>query len=182
MHVRCSQLPPETGGRLSCGNACGKSLACGHHTCAQPCHAGPCAPCAEILVDVPCFCGRHVRTITCGERPPEAAGLRACWSCQEPCGAPLACGHHSCQKPCHTVREWRLVRTALIRFGHVLVVARLYWTAWIAATLSRPVRHRVAKFMRPVAMHARLRATSGRARHAKRPCCRSVAAVHPSDV
>ena len=101
MHVRCSQLPPETGGRLSCGNACGKSLACGHHTCAQPCHAGPCAPCAEILVDVPCFCGRHARTITCGERPPEAAGLRACWSCQEPCGAPLACGHHTCQKPCH---------------------------------------------------------------------------------
>lgn len=71
---------------------------------------------------------------------------------------------------------------ALIRFGHVLVVACLYWTAWIAVTLFRRVRLRVAKLMRPVAMHAPQRATLGLARHARHPCCRFVAAVHPSDV
>lgn len=107
MHVRCSQLPPNDG-PISCGRECGKPLACGHHTCTQPCHDGECAPCAVRLVDVPCFCGRHTRTMTCGERAPEAAGLTSAWSCNEPCNTPFACGHHTCQKPCH-------IRTGIAR-------------------------------------------------------------------
>ena len=124
MQVRCSQLPraategteadtisdrtfnpnqshTSAAGILSCGQLCGKSLACGHHTCPQPCHPGACPSCAITLHEVPCFCGRHTRTMRCGERLPEAAGLNSGWSCQEPCHAPFACGYHSCSRPCH---------------------------------------------------------------------------------
>ena len=112
--LRCSQLratlPAEqaaqplaelsAAGVVSCGARCGRALACGHHTCAQPCHAGPCPPCAEPI-EAPCHCGRHTRTMACGERPADAYGLTSAWSCGEPCDAPLACGVHRCTQPCH---------------------------------------------------------------------------------
>jgi len=87
-------------GVVSCGAVCGRALACGHHTCPQPCHAGPCAPCAQ-RIEAPCHCGRHTRAMACGDRPADAYGLTSAWSCGEPCDAPLACGVHRCTQPCH---------------------------------------------------------------------------------
>ncbi|WFD20070.1 FKBP12-associated protein [Malassezia caprae] len=112
--VRCSQLRAtltaeqasqplaelQHSGLVSCGAVCGRALACGHHTCTQPCHAGPCAPCAHPI-EAPCHCGRHTRAMACGDRPADAYGLASAWSCGEPCDAPLACGVHRCTQPCH---------------------------------------------------------------------------------
>ena len=113
--MRCSQLrehlPPELakkslpqveralGGVVSCAQPCGKRLACGLHTCTRTCHAGPCGKCEEQLTDAPCHCGRERRTLRCGDR--DVPGAESAWSCGAPCGAPLACGHHTCSRPCH---------------------------------------------------------------------------------
>ena len=116
--VRCSQLQshlPEAlaslslnelhaaaVGAASCGAVCGKALACGHHTCAQPCHAGPCAPCAEPL-DAACHCGRHTQAMACGDRDEASRvpDVASAWSCGEVCDEPYACGVHRCTEKCH---------------------------------------------------------------------------------
>lgn len=113
--MRCSQLRDvldpslldapldtlATKGVVSCGQVCGKPLACGLHTCTQSCHAGACEPCSISLPEAPCHCGRHTRAMVCGNRSAEAYGLASAWSCGEPCDAPFACGFHHCTKPCH---------------------------------------------------------------------------------
>ncbi|WFD31800.1 FKBP12-associated protein [Malassezia sp. CBS 17886] len=113
--VRCSQLSGALAqdvaladvraeGRVSCGASCGRTLACGHHTCAEPCHEGPCTPCTATLADAPCYCGTSAKTLLCRDRDaascaaPDAASA---WSCGRPCGAPFACGEHRCERPCH---------------------------------------------------------------------------------
>ena len=54
----------------------------------------PCPPC-EVLVTVDCV-GHHLQQAfpCCKVRP---------FSCGQACGQPLACGNHTCSKPCHAV-------------------------------------------------------------------------------
>ncbi|KAJ1670788.1 FKBP12-associated protein, partial [Coemansia sp. RSA 25] len=105
----CTALAPEQWcfcGRVAhqprCGAAfdparaarsCGETLGCGRHACAQPCHAGLCAPC-ERTEQQPCRCGRNSRAVRCGSVPVE-------FDCGERCGALLDCGLHHCERTCH---------------------------------------------------------------------------------
>jgi len=76
---------------FSCEQPCGRALNCGRHWCEQPCHPGPCAPCDEPL-KMPCHCTKEAKEAVCGD---------PAYSCGQVCGAPLDCGSHSCEKPCH---------------------------------------------------------------------------------
>lgn len=48
----------------TCGEACGKLLACGEHRCKSRCHMGPCPRCEEPA-EQRCVCGDSVRTAPC---------------------------------------------------------------------------------------------------------------------
>eukprot|EP01029_Cantina_marsupialis_P010485 TRINITY_DN2392_c0_g2_i3.p1 TRINITY_DN2392_c0_g2~~TRINITY_DN2392_c0_g2_i3.p1 ORF type:complete len:1024 (-),score=276.08 TRINITY_DN2392_c0_g2_i3:144-3215(-) len=62
--ARCGSNEPVR----SCGRICGKPLSCGveGHICQDTCHAGPCKPCPENVVQK-CYCGKHERSTTCGD-------------------------------------------------------------------------------------------------------------------
>ncbi|KAJ2759511.1 FKBP12-associated protein, partial [Coemansia nantahalensis] len=102
---RCGSGYDPVDGIKSCGAVCGEMLSCGRHSCEQPCHAGLCRPCPREEKQ-PCYCGRHTRTARCGDGRPQqthtAAGpTTGHYSCGSVCGQPLACGEHTCQRPCH---------------------------------------------------------------------------------
>ncbi|GAQ89009.1 hypothetical protein KFL_004790030 [Klebsormidium nitens] len=75
----------------ACGGMCGRKLACGKHSCKQPCHPGECPPCPEAGV-FPCRCRKAAETRTCAQRD---------FSCGKKCGRRLACGRHACERLCH---------------------------------------------------------------------------------
>ncbi|KAK0540278.1 FKBP12-associated protein [Tilletia horrida] len=100
----------------SCGQRCAKG-SCPHGGCAEPCHPGPCAPCA-VTVSKRCHCSKHVLPMRCSQihgaanqqKPgiasiasdaPSALKLEKGISCNEPCGRLLNCDTHSCQDACH---------------------------------------------------------------------------------
>lgn len=95
MYCHCRRCTPQMkrcgASAWSCGQVCGQVLACGQHKCSQPCHAGPCLPCAQTSVQ-PCLCGRNKSLRACAEHQ---------WQCTEVCGRPYACGSHKCEKVCH---------------------------------------------------------------------------------
>lgn len=112
--ARCSQLSSHQTGKsgISCGATCGKPLACGAHACPRPCHSGPCSGCTETFVRA-CFCGKHTRTMGCGEGEPipcaapssVGQGLQnwdGYFACDERCLRLFACGVHACEEGCHT--------------------------------------------------------------------------------
>ncbi|WFD07357.1 FKBP12-associated protein [Malassezia vespertilionis] len=99
MSVQCRGEAPRG---VSCGDVCGKALACGHHACTLPCHSGACPPCVAEIRSA-CHCGRQSKELLCGDRDPSTAALHiaSAWSCGAVCDAPFACGHHTCKKTCH---------------------------------------------------------------------------------
>ncbi|KAJ3071111.1 FKBP12-associated protein [Podochytrium sp. JEL0797] len=80
---------------LSCGQTCGSLLSCGKHTCPDPCHEGPCAPCNEML-EVDCVCGKCSTSVPCDY---EVKG--EIFQCSEPCEVAFPCGAHVCEEVCH---------------------------------------------------------------------------------
>ncbi|XP_061614811.1 transcriptional repressor NF-X1 isoform X2 [Phyllopteryx taeniolatus] len=92
--MRCSQAL-----LLHCDKACGASLNCGQHTCAQVCHAGACHPC-QLQVLQACYCGASTREVPCGTDEDGFDGSGN-FSCQKTCGKMLNCEAHQCQQPCH---------------------------------------------------------------------------------
>ncbi|GAB6023932.1 NF-X1-type zinc finger protein nfxl1 [Chamberlinius hualienensis] len=102
----------------TCGDTCGKLLACKTHKCAQRCHFGECGACLQMRTrkcrcgqkekSMPCHkefvcetkckkvrdCGRHPCSRKCcsGDCPP----------CEQQCGRSLGCGNHKCNSRCHT--------------------------------------------------------------------------------
>lgn len=77
-------LPAHT-----CGETCGRTLACGH-TCMLLCHPGPCPACPR-MVQASCYCGKEETQRRCHQ-------ARFC--CHKLCGRRHACGHR-CPQKCH---------------------------------------------------------------------------------
>lgn len=92
--VTCGSERAQTD-KYSCLKICGKPLACGNHTCTQPCHGGSCMPCSTSP--------EVVSTCNCGKTKlsdlKEAAARISCLDeipcCQEKCGKILKCGTRS---------------------------------------------------------------------------------------
>ncbi|KAL2184615.1 hypothetical protein L209DRAFT_735699 [Thermothelomyces heterothallicus CBS 203.75] len=121
---RCSETDYAKG--WSCGEPCGDLLPCGEHYCTQTCHAGLCGSC-EVPVWATCYCGKESREISCSQRndilesfnygqvtprstPSGEEHISDAWfegsfQCDNVCGRPFDCGHHTCQKPCHVQDE-----------------------------------------------------------------------------
>ncbi|KAI9298017.1 hypothetical protein K502DRAFT_322978 [Neoconidiobolus thromboides FSU 785] len=80
----------------SCGQTCGKNrdTRC-LHPCVEPCHPGPCPPCAALAPTSYCYCGKLSYQTRCLDK--EADGK----SCGEICGELLGCGEHYCELTCH---------------------------------------------------------------------------------
>ncbi|KAM3964445.1 LOW QUALITY PROTEIN: nuclear transcription factor, X-box binding stc [Aphomia sociella] len=89
------------GGAWSCGEACGRVLACGAHVCARACHPPPCAACALLPA--------AVITCPCGKTQLEKDKRKSCTDpiplCGNICAKPLSCGpagdKHFCKLNCH---------------------------------------------------------------------------------
>lgn len=76
----------------SCGKACGSVLSCGQHTCKDFCHPGHCNACPRQSLQ-PCCCGASTQMRECAD---------PVWQCSKVCHKQLSCGHHLCQKVCHS--------------------------------------------------------------------------------
>ncbi|KNE71183.1 hypothetical protein AMAG_15844 [Allomyces macrogynus ATCC 38327] len=90
---------------FACTAPCGRTLACGVHTCTAACHDGACSPCPQ-LETVPCACGKHAAQLPCGTlaailAADESSATAAAWHCEDTCGIPYACGAHTCESVCH---------------------------------------------------------------------------------
>uniref|UniRef100_A0A8K9URZ4 Nuclear transcription factor, X-box binding-like 1 n=1 Tax=Oncorhynchus mykiss TaxID=8022 RepID=A0A8K9URZ4_ONCMY len=83
---RCSNKP------WSCQKTCGKTLPCKQHACNNSCHSGVCEPCPRV----------SVQRCVCGQEEAERQCASPVWHCQQPCGRPLSCGNHTCERMCHS--------------------------------------------------------------------------------
>ncbi|KXS20046.1 hypothetical protein M427DRAFT_108245 [Gonapodya prolifera JEL478] len=89
----------KTGSRQrSCGDICGKTLACGIHQCENLCHHGACEPCT-IPFERACYCGNNVRSGLCGSSDDD--DTQNGFSCGEPCPFKYSCNVHGCDRTCH---------------------------------------------------------------------------------
>ncbi|XP_075230227.1 NF-X1-type zinc finger protein NFXL1 [Lycorma delicatula] len=75
----------------SCGQSCGRKLACGRHLCDNVCHGGDCPSCPERSTQS-CMCGNKTVIRECAE--PQ-------WHCDKVCDKKLDCGNHRCKEVCH---------------------------------------------------------------------------------
>lgn len=96
---KCSEQGKDA---RSCGQQCGRPLACGRHECLQVCHEGACQPCS-VLFEANCFCGRRNESLQCWQVEPTGkmnieAGV---FSCEMECPKTLPCGNHMCGNNCH---------------------------------------------------------------------------------
>ena len=88
---------------FSCGNICGKLLACGNHTCTKICHSD--SENCEICSLTP----NIVKTCPCGKKNLEQNSRKSCLdsipSCGQVCEKILSCGpvgnNHLCREICH---------------------------------------------------------------------------------
>ncbi|XP_043229933.1 NF-X1-type zinc finger protein NFXL1-like [Amphibalanus amphitrite] len=92
----CGRSGPDTrrcGNKVwSCRKPCGRTLDCNTHPCRELCHPGECPPCPKTSRQ-PCNCGQKTELRPC-------ASPR--WQCEKVCGRPLSCGHHRCERVCHS--------------------------------------------------------------------------------
>ncbi|ELU44260.1 shuttle craft protein [Rhizoctonia solani AG-1 IA] len=89
--------PVPCGTRMNCTYPCIEPPPpCGHPRTPHTCHAAEegssCPPCPH-LTNRQCDCGKSlVRNVRCSQERT---------SCGAPCGKPLDCGYHSCDRTCH---------------------------------------------------------------------------------
>lgn len=81
---------------FKCDRECGRLLCCELHECKTICHSGGCEPCSELVAQK-CFCGKSDRSVKCTVE----SLSKSHFSCGQPCGATLSCGHHTCNRICH---------------------------------------------------------------------------------
>ncbi|CAF4006317.1 unnamed protein product, partial [Rotaria sordida] len=77
-------------------NKCEKLKSCQHHICDLICHVGECPHCDQLIKQT-CLSHGIEREVLCSN---ETGGIKT-FSCGEPCGKLLSCGHHKCTKTCH---------------------------------------------------------------------------------
>ncbi|RZC41660.1 NF-X1-type zinc finger protein NFXL1, partial [Asbolus verrucosus] len=91
----CGSQQPKTqrcnNKEWSCGNRCGKLLACQKHTCSDPCHFGDCHPCSKKSLQK-CLCKNNQKLRDCATPT---------WKCDKVCNKLLECGNHTCLVVCH---------------------------------------------------------------------------------
>ncbi|PWZ03652.1 hypothetical protein BCV70DRAFT_197851 [Testicularia cyperi] len=104
---RLASLTPQSQRGTSCGQLCNRKLDCGVHTCSEICHPGECQPCT-VQLDARCYCGKHTRTLRCGDGVSKpsydddtATAFEGRFACDDACERPFDCGHHACSRPCH---------------------------------------------------------------------------------
>ncbi|CUA77138.1 FKBP12-associated protein 1 homolog [Schizosaccharomyces pombe 972h-] [Rhizoctonia solani] len=91
------EAPVPCGTRMNCTYPCAAPPPpCGHPRTPHTCHAAEeessCPPCPH-LTNRQCDCGKSlVRNVRCSQERT---------SCGAPCGKPLDCGYHSCDRTCH---------------------------------------------------------------------------------
>lgn len=92
----CGQMPPQPrrccSKNWSCGQTCSQMLSCQQHKCEEPCHPGKCKKCPRQSRQN-CNCGAETSLRECADPN---------WQCGKACGKRLNCGHHLCQKICHS--------------------------------------------------------------------------------
>jgi len=91
----------------SCKQVCCLPMKDCSHSCSAPCHdrvvvskgpgepmveRRPCPPCT-VKMAISCYGEHELSTMECSKLAP--------FSCARPCGAPLECGNHTCQRLCH---------------------------------------------------------------------------------
>jgi transcriptional repressor NF-X1 len=87
----------ELAKKFNCRQICGKLLSCGHHTCQEHCHQGPCPDCPRMPSAVTkCYCGKtsvdNLARGSCADPLP---------SCNQACDKLLDCKVHRCEESCH---------------------------------------------------------------------------------
>ncbi|EDV19924.1 uncharacterized protein TRIADDRAFT_32641 [Trichoplax adhaerens] len=115
----------------SCGDTCGKILACGKHKCTDRCHHGDCYKCRQMVTKM-CRCGKHQKSLqcrldfTCESRCQilrdcgrHQCNKRCCTGncppCEQTCGRTLGCGNHKCQTRCHSGRCYPCPQTVDVK-------------------------------------------------------------------
>merc|ERR1719216_112427 len=92
----------------SCGEICGKPLACGNpeHICLDVCHDGPCQPCKQ-KIKVRCACGKSRKTLPCAEvqQAKKNSLFGEVFRCKNRCGKHMSCRKHRCQVICCRGRQ-----------------------------------------------------------------------------
>ena len=111
VQLPCTEATP------TCGDTCGKMLACGSHTCAERCHRGSCPSCLQMKVKK-CRCGARQKEVQCAKTFTCEAKCRKmrdcqrhtcnkkcclgdCPPCEQMCGKTLNCKNHKCTSRCH---------------------------------------------------------------------------------
>ncbi|KAK9474411.1 uncharacterized protein V1510DRAFT_390432 [Dipodascopsis tothii] len=80
----------------SCGQTCSHEYSSCPHMCNLPCHPGPHPKCTALGPALDCFCGKASTQRRCVDTRYEG------WSCDTICGEVMACGVHTCPRPCHS--------------------------------------------------------------------------------
>ncbi|KAK9332594.1 hypothetical protein V1520DRAFT_334558 [Lipomyces starkeyi] len=80
----------------SCGQTCAAEYPNCPHVCQVPCHPGPHPKCQALGPQIDCFCGKSSSQRHCVDTKYDG------WSCGVVCGEMMACGVHTCPRPCHT--------------------------------------------------------------------------------
>jgi len=108
---------PCTEATPTCGDTCGKLLACGSHKCYERCHRGNCPSCLQ-MASKKCRCGAKVKEVQCAksftcetkckktrdcQRHPcnKKCCPGTCPPCEQQCGKTLSCKNHKCLSRCH---------------------------------------------------------------------------------
>eukprot|EP00092_Neocalanus_flemingeri_P035973 GFUD01039167.1.p1 GENE.GFUD01039167.1~~GFUD01039167.1.p1 ORF type:complete len:854 (+),score=216.27 GFUD01039167.1:347-2908(+) len=108
---------PCTEATPTCGDTCGKVLACTSHNCSERCHRGNCPSCLQMATKE-CRCGAKVkevqcaRTFTCETKCKKTRDCQrhpcnkkccpgSCPPCEQLCGKTLSCKNHKCLSRCH---------------------------------------------------------------------------------
>lgn len=114
---KTSHILPCTEKIPSCGDTCGKQLACGIHYCADRCHKGSCAACLQFCVKK-CRCGAREKEMACSKEftcEIKCKNIKDCRRhncnrkccegncppCEHLCGRTLSCRNHKCKSRCH---------------------------------------------------------------------------------
>lgn len=80
----------------SCGQICSHEYPNCPHVCNISCHPGPHPKCTAMGPPLDCFCGKSNTQWRCVDTKYDG------WSCGVVCGEMMACGVHTCPRPCHT--------------------------------------------------------------------------------